>query len=133
MVPVTDRTKVSVATDELRAYAKQLRTHAVTVKSSRVSVYRGGVTLDDWGVYDFVAVHKAPTVDEEGGMKQYPLPAPDELVAFKNAYEAAHEAAITRLKELERKYRDTATALDELADSYDRTEGVNSGGESHGR
>ncbi len=109
--------QVKVATNALREYARYLRGCYDTLETLRNSLGGGRLPLGAWGVYGVIGVrtdskrpdHTDPAVK----------PAPANLRAYKEAYEAAHTAAMRRLMRLRMTYSDTAAALEFVANRYD--------------
>lgn len=139
-----DPKRVKAATDMLRAYRDYLRDCDEKLRDIEHGIDRGRVPIGAWGVLLEGIVQPGPTPPGEPRRYAQPViggtvPAegtelpdvlgptgvthvPSPLVAFKQTYEAGHEAALSRLADLRAAYAETAVALRRIAENYDSNE-----------
>lgn len=93
---------------------------ASRLRALAARIERGEMSVHSWGA-------PGASVSPGGPSGNNPLlvegEAPAELQRFRKAYEAAHEAAVSRLNQLADLYDEVSIALSLTADNYDAMEG----------
>lgn len=115
---------ISHATDELRAYASALDDLGSELQSIRDFLDDGKLNPVDWGVHkNIIKATKYPQLAGEPGQRNLDdAGAPAELVAFREAYEQAHDALNHRLSLIQSALEDDSHTYRLIADRYDETE-----------
>lgn len=112
--------RLAHATYELRLYANVLEGYRARVAQVGRKLEEDAITKVDWGVRGGI-FHPIEAGD---AMEYQPADTPVELLRFKNAYERAHQAMITRLGKLGKAFVDDAAIYRTIAKNYEQDDEI---------